>query len=125
MADLDKWLAKAEGTVEGYIAGATGLAASYLSRYRDFFTTWDGANAPAELKAAVASLAVMEVASASGNLAPQALDESIWERRRRAAIQWLRDLATGAAELDVDWGLEDEEPSGHRARMSINKGVPA
>lgn len=119
MQKLEDWLAKAPQDDVYYIAAATDEAASYLSRYRDFFVAWDGAAGPDKLKQVVAAIAVRAIVGASGNLAPGAIEESIWERNAKDALKWLRDLATGVAELYVDWNLPQEEQAGHRACMSL------
>ncbi len=119
MADVQTWLARTGKSETVYIADATGLAASYLGRYREFFTAWES-NAPSEIKAAVAAIAVKGIAKASGHLAPQDLEESPWEREFRRVMAWLRDVAQGVAELNVDWpGVQ--ETMGHRASMSIRQ----
>src|SRR5512146_913695 len=109
MNNLEAWLQKAPEDDAYYIKAATDEAASYLARYREFFAGWDDAQAPDKMKQAVAAIAVRAIAGASGNLAPNALSESIWERNANAALKWLRDLATGVAELYVDWNLPQEE----------------
>ena len=61
MADVQTWLERTGKSETVYIADASGLAASYLGRYREFFTAWES-NAPDEIKAAVAAIAAQGVA---------------------------------------------------------------
>ena len=118
MASYSVWLARVSGkTAADFIEPATDFAASYLGRYRDFFTAWDSAAAPDAVKRAVAAIALKDLAGASGNLAPADLEESPWEREYKRQLQWLRDVAAGTCELYVDWP-GSEEPSGHRAYVS-------
>lgn len=124
MADLDAWLDRASGTSAYYIGLATDEAASYVGKYRRFFASWDSGNAPDALKKAVAALAVMEIAAASGNIAPGDLDESVWERKAQRARAFLRDLSTGTADLYVEWGIADDDQGGHRACVSVNRELP-
>jgi phage gp36-like protein len=119
MADYEAWIARTGKAWTTFADAATDFAASYLMRYRDFFTAWESAPPDAVAKA-VATIAVKDLAQASGNLAPGDLEESPWEREYKRALSWLRDVSSGAAELCVDWP-GSQEPSGHRAYISTRK----
>jgi phage gp36-like protein len=77
-------------------------------------------NAPEAVVRAVAAIACHDIAAASGNLAPQDLEDSPWQRGYDDAIKWLREVGSGSAELNVDWP-NVQESSGHRACMSIRQ----
>ena len=114
MRDLDEFLERVPArTWQDFAEAATGRAASYLGKYRQFFTDWDNAAAPSEVRRAVAAIAVWDLASACAALAPQDLQESPWRAQYDDAILWLRDVATGKAEIAVDWPGWNETSSSY------------
>lgn len=94
------------------IAEATDEVKSYLQRYYDFFTTWDGA-APDAVRDAVVTCAIKRLIMRRARLMDDP-DNSPFERDYQRVIAWLRDLAAGKAALDVDWPNRDER-GGHVA----------
>ncbi len=104
MRDLDAFLERVPSrTWDEFAEAATGRAASYLGKYRQFFTSWDNAAAPQELRRAVAAIAVWDLASACAALAPQDLQDSPWRAQYDDAMNWLRDISARRADLAVHW----------------------
>lgn len=97
------------------IAEATDEVKSYLGRYLDFFDAWDSA-APDAVRNAVLTIAVQKVTMRRARLMEDP-DASPYERDYQRAIAWLRDVASGRAELAVDWPNR-EERGGHVAYVA-------
>lgn len=116
LADLDRYLARVPYmTWESFAVSATGLVASYLSRYDRYFSEWDNAAGPAEIRQAVATVTAWYIVSASGSLAPGDLGESVWKQRYDETLRWLAALANGTAVLPLE---TDVNEFGHRAVIS-------
>jgi len=122
LQDFENWMKRCNGTLDNYITSATGIASSYLGKYRQFFTAWDGGNAPEELKYAVAIIAIHNITGSNATLAPQDIDESYWEREYDRIIKWLRSIADGTAELYVQWpGVAVNDQGEIRSNMHIER----
>lgn len=95
--------------LQWYLDGATGIADSYL---RSRYSVPIPDPVPRELAQAVAAIAGYDLLCAIG-FNPQEFD-SVYQLRRDAAIQWLRDVATGKASLattaDASPGMTDGRP---------------
>lgn len=114
MRDLDVFLEHVpHRTWQEFAEAATGRAAAYLGKYREFFNSWDNAQAPSEVARAVAVIAVWDLANACAALAPSDLGDSPWKGQYDDVMAWLRDLASGAAELAVDWPNWEESSSSY------------
>jgi len=94
-----------------YLDGATGIADSYL---RARYAVPIPAPVPRELASAVAAIAGFDLLCSLG-FNPQEFD-SVYQVRRDAALQWLRDVAGGKASLD---GAKDATPSAAEGRPRI------
>jgi len=99
LASITQYLAHDATALNRAILAATGIAQSYLRpRWRD---AWPFTTVPAELRDAVASIAVYGAVRAYGmELAAKELMEQLRLEAKRAEA-WLRDVAAGTADLNV------------------------
>ena len=99
MADIDE----PDEFAEDLIETATDRARSYiLARYEEVSAGWTAADVPKALRYAVRDIAVYTLATHRINPVAPSSTIDIWRIRYEDALEWLREVGSGDALLDID-----------------------